>query len=433
MTRLRQLSVSDVNDPALAELLDRSVVPDPDIMQRVGEVISDVVQRGSTAVAEYGERFGGGYGRIGDAALDGAVDDLDPAVRTALTAAIEKVEIYQRSQIPVDRVIATAPGVEIARRWAPLRRVGAYAPGGKAAYPSTVIMTVVPAVVAGVAEIVLVSPALPEGGMDATTMAAARMAGATEVWTIGGAQAVAALAYGTDELAPVEKIFGPGNSWVTAAKLAVFGKCAIDLPAGPSEVLVVADESADPELVAVDLLSQTEHGPDSPAVLVTTDPTLPARVEEQIDRLLPDLERSETLDKALADHGTIVIVPDLDTAVALANRYAPEHVTVLTTDAGEVAAAVTRAGSVYVGEWSPESAGDYATGANHVLPTGGLAGAHGPLSVQDYGSWRQVQTITRDGLEGLEETISTLATAEGLTAHRLAAQLRVGRPQGNPP
>ena len=241
---------------------------------------------------------------------------------------------------------------------------------------------------------------------------------------MGGAQAVAAMAYGTETIAPVQKIVGPGNAWVTAAKLAVYGVCSIDLPAGPSEVLVLADHTSEPRLVAVDLLCQAEHGPDSPAVLVTTDPSLPARVEAELDRLLPTLDRSGILEQALEDHGWAVVAEDLADAIAFANDYAGEHVSIATEHPAEVAKQVTAAGSVYIGRWAPESAGDYATGANHVLPTGGLAAACGPLSVEDFGSWRQEQHLTRDGLAAIADTITTLATAEGLTAHRLATQIR---------
>ena len=241
---------------------------------------------------------------------------------------------------------------------------------------------------------------------------------------MGGAQAVAALAYGTASVRAVDKIVGPGNSWVTAAKLAVFGDVAIDLPAGPSEVLVVADATAEPRLVAIDLLCQAEHGPDSPAILVTDDPNLPDKVEAELDRLLPGLERRHILAKALTDHGLAVVAPDRESALQFTQDYAAEHVTLMTTDPDADAKRVTAAGSVYVGRWSAESAGDYATGANHVLPTGGLAAAYGPLSVEDFGSWRQEQRLTEEGLMNIRSTIATLADAEGLTAHRLAAELR---------
>jgi histidinol dehydrogenase len=287
-------------------------------------------------------------------------------------------------------------------------------------------MGVVPAQIAGVAEIVVTTPADESGRISPALLAAAAALRVHEVYAVGGAQAVAALAYGTETIARVEKIVGPGNAWVTAAKLAVYGDCAVDLPAGPSEALVIADATADPTIVAADLLCQAEHGPDSPVLLVTTSPALAAAVTTAIDRLLPRLSRADILAKSLADHGRIILAPDLDAAVGFANTYAPEHLSVHTADAAGTAARLTAAGSVFVGHWSPESAGDYATGANHVLPTGGLAGAYGPLSVEDFGSWRQVQELTREGLARLRPTIAALADAEGLSAHRLAADIRFG-------
>jgi histidinol dehydrogenase len=266
--------------------------------------------------------------------------------------------------------------------------------------------------------------------MDVTLLATAHYLGVTELYAMGGAQAIAALAYGTGTIEPVEKIVGPGNAYVTAAKLLVLGQCAIDMPAGPSEVLVVADRTADPEIVAVDLLCQAEHGPDSPAVLVTDSPDLAGAVVAQLSRLLPDLERHEILAQALSEHGLIVGVDSIPEALAFANEYAAEHVTVNTDNAESDAAQIRSAGSIYVGHWSPEAAGDYATGANHVLPTGGLARSMNPLGFEDFGSWRQVQTITEAGLRAIAPTISTLATAEGLTAHRLSVEVRLRNPDG---
>jgi histidinol dehydrogenase len=291
-------------------------------------------------------------------------------------------------------------------------------------------MTVVPARTAGVERIVVASPAGPDGIMDITLLAAAHYIGVTELYAMGGAQAIAALAYGTETIEPVEKIVGPGNAYVTAAKLLVLGRCAIDMPAGPSEVLVVADGTADPEMVAVDMLCQAEHGPDSPAVLVTDSADLGGAVIAQLNRLLPDLERHEILARALSEHGLIVSVDSITEAVAFANEYAAEHVSVNTDNAERDAAQIQSAGSIYVGHWSPEAAGDYATGANHVLPTGGLARSMNPLGFEDFGSWRQVQTITEAGLRAIAPTISTLATAEGLTAHRLSVEVRLRNPDG---
>jgi len=405
-------------------LLRRSAVPDQDVRAKAAEICRDVMRRGSGAVEDYARTFGGGFRRVTVAEIDEAVLSLDEDLRQALDRAIAAIESFHIAQLPKTLTIVTNPGVEITRRWAPLRRVGVYIPGGSAPLPSTALMTVIPARLAGVNEIVAVSPASDDGEPNPLVTAASALAGATEIWTIGGAQAIAALAYGAGELGRVEKIVGPGNAWVTAAKLAVFGDVAIDLPAGPSEVLVLADGTADSRLVAVDLLCQAEHGPDSPAVLVTTDADLPGRVLAEIERLTPSLERSSILRQTLDTNGLVVITSTHESALMFAQDYAAEHVSIATARPDADAARITSAGSVYIGPWSAESAGDYATGANHVLPTGGLAGACNPLQIEDYGSWRQEQRLTREGLETLTPTITTLARAEGLTAHALAATVR---------
>jgi histidinol dehydrogenase len=285
-------------------------------------------------------------------------------------------------------------------------------------------MGVIPAQVAGVAEIVVTSPADENGEVSQAMLAAAALLDVDEVYLTGGAQAVAALAYGTETIRPVAKIVGPGNAWVTAAKLAVYGDVGVDLPAGPSEALVIADATAEPHIIAADLMCQAEHGPESPVSLVTPDPEFAAAVVDQIRALLPRLGRDEIIRSALENHGLIVITDSIDSAIDFANEYAPEHLTVHTSNSEEDALRTTAAGSVFVGNWAPESAGDYATGANHVLPTGGLAAAYGPLGVEDFGSWRQVQTLTEEGLSTLRPTIGALAEAEGLTAHKLAAEIR---------
>ncbi len=405
-------------------LLRRSAVPDQDVRSKAADICRDVMARGAEAVEDYARAFGGGFGRVTSAGIKEAVDALPQELRTALDLAVSAIETFHVAQGPDTTSVTTTPGVEITRRWTPLRRVGAYVPGGSAPLPSTALMTVVPARLAGVAEIVAVSPAADTGQASPLVVAAAALAGATEIWTIGGAQAIAALAYGAGELQRVQKIVGPGNSWVTAAKLAVFGDVAIDLPAGPSEVLVLADATANPRLVAVDLLCQAEHGPDSPAILVTTDPDLPALVLAEVELLLPSLERSSILRRTLDTNGLAVVTSSHDEALLFAQEYAAEHVSIATAFPDADASRITSAGSVYIGPWAAESAGDYATGANHVLPTGGLAGACNPLQIEDYGSWRQEQRLTRQGLAALTPTITTLARAEGLTAHALAATTR---------
>lgn len=418
-----------LSDPQVEQALRRTAVPDAAVQSGAARICESIRTGGDAALAAAGKRHGGSRPDplVPEAELVAAWQAATPELRAALQSAAENIRAYQSAQRPADRTTSPVPGLRIDRRWTPLRSVGAYVPGGKAAYPSTLLMTAVPARVAGVQRVVVASPAGPDGELDPALLAAAHLAGVDELYAMGGAQAIGALAYGTESITRVDKIVGPGNAWVTAAKLAVAGACAIDMPAGPSEVLVIADHTADPRLVAVDLLCQAEHGPDSPAVLVTDAPDLPERVLTELAALLPGLERRDILAAALRDHGMIVDVGDLGEAVSFANRYAAEHVTVLTADPESVATRVTAAGSVYVGRWAPESAGDYATGANHVLPTGGLAAAMNPLGVEDFGSWRQVQTITEDGLRALTPTICTLATAEGLTAHRLAAELRLER------
>ncbi len=419
------------SSPSDLDFLRRSAVPDPAIRSGAHEICRQVAEHGDEAVAELASRLGGGFRQITADEIAAAANTVDTNVLAALKDAFEAIDSYHRRLVPSDGTYTIRPGVTIARRFTPLQRVGCYIPGGKASYPSTVLMTVVPARLAGVEEVVVCSPAGPDGQVDQVMLAACAITGASEVWSIGGAQAIGAMAYGTETFRRVQKIVGPGNSWVTAAKLAVFGVCAIDLPAGPSEVAVLADASSDPLLVAVDLLCQAEHGPDSPALLITTDKTLPARVEAELDRLLPDLERAGILEEALSRHGRAVVAPDHETAIEIVNRYGSEHVSIMTAQPEDDAKRITSAGSVYVGVWSPESAGDYATGANHVLPTGGLAAAYGPLTVEDFGSWRQEQHLTREGLEAIAATITTLAEAEGLTAHALAATARLNRVGSN--
>jgi len=424
---LQHIRLKDLDQGARRRILRRSAVADPTIEVAANSICAEVFDDGDRALIALGERFGGGrrVPLVPGSEMQEAWDGASPEIRSAITSAVANVEIFHTAQKPSTLTVEPTPGVRIDRIWAPLKSVGAYVPGGKAAYPSSLIMTVAPARAAGVPRIVVASPAGPDGVMDPTLLATAHYLGVKELYAMGGAQAVAALAYGTESIDPVDKIVGPGNAYVTAAKLNVLGQCAIDLPAGPSEVLVVADATADPEMVAVDMLCQAEHGPDSPAVLVTTDDQLGQQVLSQLNNILPTLERHEILSQALNNHGLLVEADSLDSAIAFANEYAAEHVTVLTENAERDAGLIDSAGSIYVGHWAPEAAGDYATGANHVLPTGGLARSMNPLGYEDFGSWRQVQTITEQGLASISDTICTLATAEGLTAHRMSVEVRM--------
>jgi histidinol dehydrogenase len=431
--RFRRLDLGSSDAETLAtieRLVRRGAVPDEAVRAGARAILDDVRRRGDAAVLDASRRYGGGLAMgslvVGRSDLAAAAAELPANVRRALDRAIANVRKFAEPQRPVSTVTTIGRGVEIERRWTPLRRVGCYVPGGSAPYPSSLVMTVVPARVAGVEEVVAASPADSDGRVDPVLLGAAGMLDVDALIVAGGAQAIGALAYGLPAagIGPVDRIVGPGNAWVTAAKLEVSGLVGIDLPAGPSEGMVIADATADPTLVAADLVTQAEHGPDSPAILVTTDRALADAVEREVQELLPNLDRRAVLEVALRDHGWIVIADSLDTAIGFVNDYAPEHLSVDVADAEAAVARLVNAGSIFVGPWAPESAGDYATGANHVLPTGGLARSSGPLSVESFGRFSQVQRLDRAGLLSLRETIGTLATAEGLTAHRSAVEAR---------
>jgi histidinol dehydrogenase len=422
------------SDPEVAAevtaLFRRGAVPDPRVREGARAILAAVKSGGDAAVRDANRRHGGGRADgsllVTRAEMEAARDSLPPRIRSGLEQMIENIRRFAETELPQTRTTTIVPGVEIERRWVPLARVGVYAPGGSAAYPSSLLMGVVPAKVAGVGTIVVASPADAEGGLNQTLLGAAGLVGVDAFIVAGGAQAVGALAYGLPEagIAPVDRIVGPGNAWVTAAKLEVFGECGIDLPAGPSEVMVVADGTADPAHVASDLLSQAEHGPDSPALLVTWDAAFAAEVERELARQLETAARRAILERSLASGALVVIAPDRDAALDFVNGYAPEHLSVVVADVEEAVARLVNAGSLFVGPYAPESAGDYASGANHVLPTGGLARSSGALSTESYGKFVQVQRITRDGLASIRDAVESIAEAEGLIAHKRAVEIR---------
>jgi histidinol dehydrogenase len=433
--KLRRLDLSRAaSDPAIAAdvraLFRRGAVPDPKVREGARAILAAVKAGGDAAVRDANSRHGGGRAGgsllVSKAEMEAARDALPPRIRAGLEQMIANIRRFAETELPQTRTTTIVPGVEIERRWVPLARVGVYAPGGSAAYPSSLLMGVVPAKVAGVGSIVVASPADAEGGLNQTLLGAAGLVGVDEFIVAGGAQAVGALAYGLPEAGtePVDRIVGPGNAWVTAAKLEVFGECGIDLPAGPSEVMVVADATADPGHVASDMLSQAEHGPDSPALLVTWDAVFAAAVEVELGRQLETAARRAILERSLAAGSLVVIAPNRTAALDFVNGYAPEHLTVVVDDVEEAVARLVNAGSLFVGPYAPESAGDYASGANHVLPTGGLARSSGALSTESYGKFIQVQRITRDGLAAIRNAVETISEAEGLIAHKRAVELR---------
>jgi histidinol dehydrogenase len=432
---LRRLDLAAAtSDPAVAAevraLIRRGAVPDPRVREGARAILAAVKAGGDSAVREANGRFGGGRAGgsllVSKSEMDAARDALPPRIRAGLEHMIENIRRFAETQRPQTRTTTIVSGVEIERRWVPLSSVGVYAPGGSAPYPSSLLMGVVPARVAGVGTIVVASPADAEGGLNQTLLGAAGLVGVDIFLVAGGAQAVGAMAYGLPQAgaAPVDRNVGPGNAWVTAAKLEVFGECGIDLPAGPSEVMVVADATADPVHVAADLLSQAEHGPDSPALLVTWDADVAARVEVQLARQLETAARRAILERSLAAGALVVLAPDRGAALDFVNAYAPEHLSVVVDDVEEAVARFRNAGSLFVGPYAPESAGDYASGANHVLPTGGLARSCGALSTESYGKFIQVQRITRDGLTNIRDAVEAISEAEGLIAHKRAVELR---------
>ena len=433
--RLRRLVLGSTDQGARTEreaLIRRGAVPDPIVRDSARATLAEVRRDGEAAVRAANERFGGGRrdGRllIERRELIAARDALERPVRRALDQAIDHVRRFAEPQLPISTRTHIAPGIDLERRWSPLSSVGCYVPGGSAPYPSSLVMTVVPAQVAGVERIVVASPADRDGVNHPVLLGAAGLLEVDAFVVAGGAQAIGALAYGLPEagLEPVDRIVGPGNAWVTAAKIEVCGEVGIDLPAGPSEGMVLAAPPADPDRVAADLMTQAEHGPDSPAILVTTDADFADRVEDAVRRRLATAARREILESALVAHGRIALAQDLDEAIQFVNAYAPEHLSVDVEPLEPTVARLRNAGSLFVGPWAPESAGDYATGANHVLPTGGLARSSGGLAVEAYGRFVQVQRISEEWLATIRDTIATLAEAEGLLAHRDAVLARFG-------
>jgi histidinol dehydrogenase len=432
--RRRDLTLVAAGDPDVRRqhdaLVRRGAAAHPAVRETARVTLADVRARGDQAVREANDTVGGGR-RDGRLVLDAAElrnarDRLEPRVRRALDQAIDHVRRFAETQRPVSTRTTISPGIEIERRWTPLARVGAYVPGGSAPYPSSLVMTVVPAGVAGVGQVVVASPADRDGRTDPVLLGAAGLLEVDAFVVAGGAQAIGALAYGLPDagIEPVDRIVGPGNAWVTAAKIEVCGEVGIDLPAGPSEGMVLAAPPADPQRVAADLITQAEHGPDSPAILVTTDAAFADAVEAAVVARLGRATRRDILAAALREHGRIALAPTLDAAIDFVNAYGPEHLSVDVEPLEPTVARLRNAGSLFVGPWAPESAGDYATGANHVLPTGGLARASGGLSVEAYGKFVQVQRIDRTGLASIRETIATLAATEGLHAHRDAVEIR---------
>lgn len=406
--------------------------PTGELRTAVASIIETVRREGDGAVLDYGRKFDGRepvslLARPYE--LASAAGELDAAVAGAIDTAIETVTRFHEAARPRDLVVETAPGVTCEARWLALDPVGLYVPAGTAPLPSTAVMLGVPARLAGCRRIVMATPPGKDGRADAAVRYIAHRLDIETVLVAGGAQAIAAMAYGTQSVPKVVRVFGPGNRFVAEAKRQVAqdpAGAAMDLPAGPSEVMVIADETAEADFVAMDLLSQAEHGPDSQVFLVTDSDRIAREVVFALERLVAELPRGETARQAL-QHGAIITVETLDEAVAIANDYAPEHLIIATDNARELCGDITSSGSVFLGHYTPEALGDYISGTNHVLPTGGWARAYAGLSLTDFMRRMTVQEATPEGLRTLGPDGAKLAAHEGLDAHRLAIQLRLDR------
>jgi histidinol dehydrogenase len=423
---LSALSVDDVR-----ALMDRTTSSDDAVRSRTAEIIARVRRDGDAALVAMAREFDGAMLQeieVPRPAWEDALGTLEPALRTAMERAATNIRAAHEAFRPVASEVETEPGVVVGRRPDPLRRVGVYAPGGRAAYPSSVLMGVVPARVAGVEEIVVCSPAGADGLPNGVVLAAAALGGAHRVFAAGGAGAIAAMAYGTATVPRVDRIVGPGNAYVAEAKLQVAGTVAIDAPAGPSELLVLADFSADPMQVARELLAQAEHDPRAAVLAVAVGDELASEVATALAHLLPQQPRREIVAAALSAQGGVLVAQDYDEAVAFANAYAPEHLLLAIYDAeqGAVLARLRNAGTVFVGASSSVAFGDYMTGANHVLPTGGLARSYSGLSTLDFVRWTTYQRVTQRAAASMAEDVGAFADSEGLPAHAAAARFWAG-------
>jgi len=426
------LATTDADFEArFVDLLSAKREDSPDVDAIVSDIIADVRTRGDAAVIELTARFdrvtlAPEELSVSEQEINDAVAKVSAEDRAALELAASRIEAYHARQMPRDESWTDDVGATLGWRWTPVSSAGLYVPGGLATYPSSVLMNAIPAKVAGVGRLAMVVPT-PDGVLNPAVVLAAQIAGVDEIYKIGGAQAIAALAYGTETIAPVDKITGPGNAFVAAAKRRVFGKVGIDMIAGPSEVLVIADADNDPDWIALDLLSQAEHDESAQSILFTDDASFGQSVADAVDKRLETLERRAIAGASWRDFGAIVVVRNMDEAVALSDRIAPEHLELCTADAEGLAQKVTHAGAIFIGGWTPEAIGDYIGGPNHVLPTARSARFSSGLSVMDFVKRTTLSRMTPEALRAIGPAAARLAQSESLEAHGLSVQARLDR------
>jgi histidinol dehydrogenase len=417
----------EVGQRPTAEMLGRTSATNDEALETAARIIADVRERGDEALRDYSLEFDGSspkYFRLSEDEVQRAIRQVPRRVFDVLKLAADNIRAFHERQVQQSWFVTRPDGALLGSRITPLGSVGIYVPGGRASYPSTVLMNAIPAQVAGVARIAMATPPRKNGSIDPAVLAAAHIAGVTDIYAMGGAQAIAALAYGTESVATVDKITGPGNAYVAAAKRLVSGDVGIDMIAGPSEVLILADDTSDPSLIAIDLLAQAEHDPQATSYLVTTDEDIVDEVIEEIERYLAQTPRQEITKQSIDTNCLVLVCPDLATALLAANTIAPEHLEIQMDQPLELLGLIENAGAIFLGPWTPESVGDYIAGPNHTLPTGGTARFSSPLSVDDFVKRTSVLSYSYAALQKDASAIRTLAELEGLWAHGKAVDVR---------
>jgi len=427
---MKVAKLSDLSKKDYERIVRRSFGTNRYIMPIVKKIIRDVVRNGdSVIINNYQKKYGIqnlDNLQVTQSDVKKAYSQVEKKTIQALKQMIKNITLVHKAQLTrnKDTVVKTENGIKVWREWRPIEKVGLYIPGGKAVYPSSVLMSAIPAQIAGCPEIILCSPAKSDGNLPAATIVAADLIGLKKIYKVGGAEAIAAMAYGTETVPRVYKIFGAGNAYVTTAKMCVYGDVAIDMPAGPSEIFIIADETANPKYIAADLLADGEHGKDSACVLITTSCRVAEETIKEIQKQLPRLKTRTRVEESIKSYGLFALVDSLEEAISFANEYAPEHLEIMTKNPRSLVEKITNAGSVFLGKWTTKASGDYATGANHVLPTGGTAKMYPPLGVDAYGKWMQVEECTKDGLIVIKKTIETIAEVEQLPAHKNSVTVR---------
>lgn len=412
------------------KLLERSKIDADGVINVVSEVVSNVRLHGDISLKSYTQKFDNvkiEKFKVGKDEIERSYNNVDKKVLEALKRAARNIEKFHKAQIPKEWFKEVDKGISAGQIIRPIEIIGCYIPGGRAVYPSSVLMTVIPAKIAGVSKIVCCTPPMPEGSVNDMVLVAADIAGADEIYKAGGSQAIAAMAFGTESIPKVDKIVGPGNIFVTAAKKLVYGEVDIDFPAGPSEVLIIADETGNAEYIAFDMLAQAEHDPDAASVLITNSGDLACSVNEIISGNIKYMKRSKIIEESLEKYGKIIVTDSIDEMIEFTNDYAPEHLIIMTEDPENILKNIKNAGSIFLGELTPVAAGDYGTGTNHVLPTSKNARMHSGLSTESFIRKPTVQKLSEEGILNLKDVVVTLAEYEGLYAHAESFKKRISK------